>query len=198
MGVFMNVYDMDKTIYNGDSTADFCLYCFTHHPKTLLYLPYILGVTVRYYVLNIGTKTEFKGKLYRFLKSVDTETEVEKFWDSHIRNMKAYYLEQKREDDVIVSASPEFLLKPLEKHLNIHVIASKVSPTDGTPLSENCYYEEKVKRFREIYPDALIDDFYSDSYSDEPLAKLAKRAFIVKGEERISWDFSYHKKKIHI
>ena len=109
-----------------------------------------------------------------------------------------YYLAQKKEDDVIVSASPEFLLKPLEKHLNIHVIASKVSPTDGTPLSENCYYEEKVKRFREIYPDALIDDFYSDSYSDEPLAKLAKRAFIVKGEECIPWDFTQHKKKIHI
>ena len=194
----MNVYDMDKTIYNGDSTADFCCFCFRKHPKTLLRLPYILGVTIRYYVFHIGSKTEFKGKLYRFLKWIDTEKEVEAFWKSHLKNIKTYYRKQKKDDDVIVSASPEFLLKPLEGKLDIHVIASKVSPDDGTPQSENCYYEEKVRRFREIYPTETIDEFYSDSYSDEPLAKLSEKAYIVKGEELIPWDFSNHKKKIHI
>lgn len=194
----MNVYDMDKTIYNGDSTADFCVFCGLRHPKMLLYLPHMLFSTVRYYGFHIGSKTEFKGRIYRFLKIIDTEKEVEKFWKSHLKNIKTYYLKQKREDDVIVSASPEFLLKPLEKRLSIRVIASCVSPEDGTPLSENCYYEEKVRRFREVFPDAQIEEFYSDSYSDEPLAKLSQRAFIVDGENLIPWDFNRHKENLHV
>ena len=29
----MNVYDFDKTIYYGDSTADFYLFCLKRHKK---------------------------------------------------------------------------------------------------------------------------------------------------------------------
>ena len=53
----------------------------------------------------------------------------------------------------------------------------------------NCHGKEKVRRFREEYPDAVIDSFYSDSYSDTPLAEEAKEAFIVKGEELLPWVF---------
>ena len=47
----------------------------------------------------------------------------------------------------------------------------------------NCHGEEKVRRFREVYGDAQIDEFYSDSLHDTPLAKEAKRAFLVKKDE---------------
>ena len=40
--------------------------------------------------------------------------------------------------------------------------------------------EEKVKRFYEIYPKEIIDEFYSDSYSDLPLANISKKAFLIK------------------
>ena len=33
----MNVYDFDKTIYNGDSTRDFYLYSLIKHPEMLTY-----------------------------------------------------------------------------------------------------------------------------------------------------------------
>ena len=45
-------------------------------------------------------------------------------------------------------------------------------------------------RFREIFADAEIDKFYSDSYSDTPLAEISNKAYIVKGEELLPWDFS--------
>jgi phosphoserine phosphatase len=51
----------------------------------------------------------------------------------------------------------------------------------------NCHGEEKVRRYREAFGDAPIDEFYSDSYSDTPLAKLAAKAYLVKGDKRLPW-----------
>lgn len=192
----MNVYDFDETIYEGDSTRDFFLWCFRHHPKTLLYLPLIGYATLRYYTFHVGTKTEFKEKMYRFLKATKGEQDVERFWNEKLKGVKSFYQQQHRDDDVIISASPEFLLKPLESRLHITVIASKVDIQTGKYDGLNCYHAEKVRRFREYYPDGQIEDFYSDSYSDEPLALLAERAFIVEGDQLINWDFTKHKKHL--
>ena len=192
----MNVFDFDNTIYHGDSTRDFVVFCMKRRPKALLYLPYIGFVSLRYYLFHIGTKTQFKEKMYRFLKVCDTENDVDAFWKTHLSNIKQFYRQIHRDDDLIISASPEFLLKPLEQQLNIRVIASRVSPADGTTDGENCYHEEKVRRLNAALPNAGIEEFYSDSYSDEPLALLAERAFIVDGETLITWDYSKHKKNL--
>lgn len=189
----MNVYDFDKTIYDGDSTAHFVLWCFRRHPKTLLYLPLIGYASLRYYAFHVGTKTEFKEKMYRFLKAIDGEKDVERFWNEKLSGIKRFYKRIHRDDDVIISASPEFLLKPLEKKLNITVIASKVDIHTGIYDGLNCYHAEKVRRFYESFPEGKIDAFYSDSYSDEPLALLADKAYIVDGETLIDWDFTKHK-----
>lgn len=192
----MNVFDFDETIYYGDSTRDFVLWCFRHYPKTLLYLPLIGYAAVRYYTFHIGTKTEFKEKMYRFLKAIKGEEDVDRFWEKKLSGIKPFYRRIHRDDDVIISASPEFLLKPLEEKLRITVIASKVDIRTGKYDGLNCYHTEKVKRFREMYPDGKIESFYSDSYSDEPLAVLAEKAYIVDGDTLIDWDYRQHKKHL--
>ena len=192
----MNVYDFDETIYHGDSTRHFVFWCFRHHPKTLLYIPLIGYSALRYYVFHIGTKTEFKERMYRFLTAIDGAEDVKRFWQEKSGGIKEFYKKNHRDDDVIISASPEFLLKPLGEQLRFTVIASKVDIHTGKYDGLNCYHAEKVKRFRESYPDGHIEAFYSDSYSDEPLALLADRAYIVKGEELIDWDYNQHKKNL--
>ena len=192
----MNVYDFDKTIYHSDSTKDFIFWCFRRHPKTLLHVPRIGFAAMKYYVFHIGTKTEFKERMYSFLRACDGERDVERFWQDKLGGIKKFYNKTHRDDDVIISASPEFLLKPLESILDITVIASKVDIHTGKYDGVNCYHAEKVKRFYEVFPDGVIDDFYSDSYSDEPLAKEAKRALIVTGEDLSEWDFTKHKKNL--
>lgn len=192
----MNVFDFDQTIYRGDSTRDFIIFCMRRHPKALCYLPYIGIVTLAYYLFRIGTKTQYKEKVYRILKACDTKRDVELFWENKLCNIKAFFYENRREGDLVISASPEFLLKPLEKKLNIRVIASRVSAVDGTTDGENCYHQEKVRRYREECPEGEIDCFYSDSYADEPLALLAKKAYLVDGERLIEWDYQKHKKNL--
>ena len=192
----MNVFDFDNTIFDGDSTYRFFRFCMKRHRKILLYLPRIGFAAVKYYTFHIGTKTRFKERMYAFLKACNVNEDVEAFWNENLPRVKQFYKEIRRDDDLIISASPEFLLKPLEDKLGITVIASRVSPVDGKTEGENCYHAEKVRRFRERFPDGKIDDFYSDSYSDEPLALLAKRAFIVEGETILPWDYNQHKKNL--
>ena len=59
----MNVYDFDKTIYDGDSTADFYLFSLGRHKKILTLAPSLFGAFVRFYVFKKGSKTEFKEKI---------------------------------------------------------------------------------------------------------------------------------------
>ena len=52
----------------------------------------------------------------------------------------------------------------------------------------NCHGEEKVRRYREVFDDTKIENFYSDSYSDTPLARIAENAYLVKGDNLLPWD----------
>ena len=95
---------------------------------------------------------------------------------------------QQREDDVIISASPEFLLKPICIRLGIsNLMASVVDKRTGMYLGINCHGEEKVRRFYKKF-NQEIDEFYSDSFSDAPLANIAKKAYLVDGDILIPWD----------
>ncbi|MDE6357601.1 MAG: haloacid dehalogenase-like hydrolase, partial [Eubacteriales bacterium] len=90
--------------------------------------------------------------------------------------------------DIIISASPEFLLKPICEKLGIkYLIASKVDKKTGKYEGLNCYGAEKVIRLNKEMPNTEIREFYSDSFSDEPLAELADKSYIVLGEELFDW-----------
>ncbi|MBQ1380965.1 MAG: HAD-IB family phosphatase [Ruminococcus sp.] len=187
----MNVYDFDKTIYSGDSTADFYLFSLRRHKRILLLAPSLLGAALRFYLFKRGTKTQFKEVMYRFLQRCDTERDVADFRRQNACKIKRFYLAQQQPDDVIISASPVFLLAPICEQLGIrHLIASEVDPHTGRYTGENCHGAEKVRRFREQFGDAVTDAFYSDSHSDDPMAKIAQKAFMVKGEECKPWEFN--------
>ena len=168
----MNCYDFDKT--NGDSTKDFYLFCLKRHKGIIKTFPGLIKAFTKFYVLKKGNKTDFKEKMYRFLPYVNIEKDLPEFWASHKNNIKDWYYKTQREDDVIISASPEFLLEPICKELGIkYLMASKVDMKTGKYEGINCH--------------GKIEDFYSDSYSDSPLAEISKKAFLVKGNELKDW-----------
>ena len=186
----MNVYDFDGTIYRGDSTRDFVFYLIACYPKVIIYMPAFLFAAIQYKI-GIISKTEMKETLYRFLNSFkDDEIEriVANFWKTRINNIFDWYYKKKDSSDVVVSASPRFILEPICDELNVDLICSEVNVLNGNYIGENCWGEEKVRRFYEKYPDATINEFYSDSKSDTPLAKLAKKAYLVnKRGELTDW-----------
>jgi phosphoserine phosphatase len=62
-----------------------------------------------------------------------------------------------------------------------------MNPYTGKIHGLNCHDEEKVRRFRLEVPEGHIENFYSDSLSDTPLAKLADRAWLVKKGKLSPW-----------
>ena len=68
------------------------------------------------------------------------------------------------------------------------VLASPVDPRTGMFNGLNCHGPEKVRRFREVYPEAAVENFYSDSRSDTPMAEIAQKAWMVRGERMVNWE----------
>lgn len=185
----MNVYDFDKTIYGSDCTLDFWRYCIRRYPRTLKTLLFTLFAATAH-VCGFYSKEQFKETFYRFLKYVpDVGNAVRCFWDAHESRICAWYLEQRETEDLIISASPEFLISEICARLEIRYIASRVDPLTGKLESPNCAGEEKVNRLLAEYPGAKIDQFYSDSVTDTPLARLASQAYLVKDNKAVRWRF---------
>lgn len=183
-----NVYDFDKTIVYPDAGIDFYLFCLRRHPGLLRYLPRI-GVEAAGFAIGSMRKTPVKGEYYRFLRALpDWQEEVRLFWQTKSKTMlKPWYLAQKRPDDIVISCSPDFLLRPFCEQLGVRLIATRVNTGTGRLEGLACYGQEKVRCLHEAFGSIEMEEFYSDSLSDEPLARLAQRAFLVKGDQRTPW-----------
>lgn len=70
-------------------------------------------------------------------------------------------------------------------------MASRVDRKTGLYSGINCHGKEKVRRFYEVFKNEKIDEFYSDSYSDTPLAEIAQKAHIVKKNQISDWIFQH-------
>lgn len=177
----MNVYDFDGTIYDGDCTLDFWFWCFRKYPGIIKSLPKVCWCAFRFKA-GFVSREYFKECFYSFLKYVpDIDSEIELFWDDAQIKIEDWYLKKRNASDIVISASPEFLISEICNRLGIRYIASKVNKEDGLLLGNNCRGQEKVKRYVEIFQDiSLIDEFYSDSESDLPMAELAKSAYLVR------------------
>lgn len=176
----MNTYDFDQTIYYPDSSYSFVMYCLRKYPLAVLpAVPRSLRLAIRYRRGKIETK-ELKEQLFSFLPRIrDIDRTVADFWDEHRGNIGEWYLRQKREDDLILSASPEFLLSPIAQELGVGLIATPMDKKTGKIHGENCHDAEKVRRFFERFPGGHTEKFYSDSLSDTPMAEIADEAFLV-------------------
>lgn len=185
----MNVYDFDRTIYRKDSEVDFFFFELAKHPGLIRFLPKQCLGFIKYF-LKIIDKTSMKSNFYCYLKGVkDIDSDMEEFWDGHIDNIHSWYKTRHRDDDIVITASPQFLVSAACKRL-------KIADCLGTPVSiENCQIEglnchdvEKVRRLKEAGYDVNdIEEFYSDSYSDQPLRDVAKTGYLVKGEKLLDW-----------
>ena len=184
----MNTYDFDKTIFYPDSSATFFRYCLRRYPFAVIKtLPYSLWLTIRYAFGTLETK-RLKQQLFSFLADIpDVDGTVTDFWRANRFRIGQWYLDQKQSDDVIISASPEFLLRPLCEELGVHLIGTQMDKHSGVISGNNCHDVEKVSRFQAQFPVVRPHAFYSDSLSDSPMAALSCQADLVKKHQILPW-----------
>lgn len=187
----MNVYDFDGTIYRGDSSIDFFLFCLKRKPVSVfaavktafLFLPY---------KLHLITKEELKSAFFSFVKYFSAaDSLVLDFWAENEKRIEDFYLRQKENSDIIISASPAFLLEPVCKKLGIKLIATEADVKTGRLTGKNCRAQEKLNRLllesESTKTELKIDSFYSDSLSDLPLAAVSEKSFLVKKGKIHKW-----------
>lgn len=180
----MNVYDFDNTLYDGESLVDLILYYVAHDAHIWPYLPKLLAIAVRDR-FHLFTVEEAVRAYAGFLEGYYTklphlEQDVARFWDAHEKKLKPFYRRLRREDDVIVSGSADFLLDEIMRRMGItRYVCSRVNRTTGA-FERLCFLENKVKLFHAQYPGAHIDNFYTDSMNDRAMMELADHVFLVK------------------
>lgn len=185
----INLFDFDNTIYHGDSSTDFFFYCLRKKPVIIKIVPKIIISAIKYKIGKINM-TELKSVNFSFLKYIDVDEMVKSFWEHNSKKIKEFYLNRNHSNDIIISASPEFLLKPICGNLKVYdLIGSVVDQKTGKFLLPNCHDEEKVKRLNEKYQGYQVMEAYSDSISDKPILLLAKKSYFVKKNRIIPTDF---------
>lgn len=178
----MNVYDFDGTLYKGESSFHFARFCLLRKPKVLLFFPKIVSL-YRKHKRNELSLEEANDLFKKILDTVlvtdeDLEKFVQTFWRKYKKNLNWPLIRTMKEEDVILSAGPDFLLKnsPLKDK---NIFCSQIDLKNKKILFF-CYGENKRLKFKEIYKGRTIEKFYTDSYSDYPLMTLAHQVYFVK------------------
>ena len=123
----VNLYDFDDTIYDGDSTIDFYLFCLIKKFLIVKFLPLFI-IYIFLYKLKLKTKEEMKEKFFAFLVCFsDIDELIDLFLKKNEKKIKDFYVSTNHSKDIIISASPYFLLKPICEKLKVRdLIASDV------------------------------------------------------------------------
>ncbi len=187
----MKGYDFDKTIYKSDSSTDFFVFMLLHRPYLLLFAPWFM-IVLALYGMKILSKKKTKECLFFFVPwHANIDKLVDKFWAKNANKIHDWYSVSRQPDDIIISASLGFILKPVMDMLGIkNWIATNYSVKTGKIIGDNCYGEAKKVEFEKRFKNVKLDAFYSDSFSDMPMFKLAKAAYLVNGEDVKEIDIS--------
>lgn len=186
--ISINIYDFDGTIYKGDSTIDFYLFCLYKKPYLVRFIPYQVW-HIGLYILGLENKNSLKGNFFVFLSGVCQLDElVKEFWNKNINKLQIWYIDKDHSRDVIISASPDFLLEEISNILKVKkLIATRVNIKTGQIIGRNCHGKEKTIRLKEELKDFIVDKCYTDHLSDMPILNLAKNKYIVNGKKIVNY-----------
>ena len=178
----MNVYDFDGTIYPTDCTVGFGFWCMNRHPKMwFTFFPKMIKTLILYKMDKIPEYL-MQRRLFSYLTLVDDfDEQIEKYWDKNEKKIAPWYLAQKKDDDLIISASPTAIIEPIANRLGVKFVASEFDIKYGVFTNNLMYAKEKARYIIDQgFP--MIDNFYSDSLADTPIALLAEKAHFVSNK----------------
>lgn len=180
----MNVYDFDNTIYDGESCLHLFFYFVRKDTSLIRFIPKVVNAFAQYKKGNITIEKA----LEKYAPSIEEYlgnhpgllSDTSEFWDKHIKNIKSFYADIQRPDDLIITASPEDSMKEICLRLGIKNFIGTRIESDTGKITRLCMRENKVKAFFDAYPEGKIDSFYTDSpENDGPLIEISQSAYVV-------------------
>lgn len=183
----MNVYDFDNTIYDGESAVDFFFFCLKKDVTLLRLVPLLLIKLVKYKMCLI-TIEELREYVEKYAKDLLDDFEnfddiITEFWQKNLQKIKPFYLEQKREDDILLTATFGFLIEIPVRELGIKTVISSEIDTKTGKLIRLCYREHKPELLQKYISGNEKICFYTDSMNDKSMIDLADEAYLVKGKK---------------
>ena len=180
----MNAFDFDNTIYRGESPVDFALFLIKHNKRIILYLPTIVYNSIKYKLCWVSIE-KWEKKINAFLRTFSLSKEellqlVKQFWAVNHHKLDKRMLKRIREDDIIITAGPSFLIEGIREYLKTERILGTDIDLDRKKLLYYNLGSNKVKRFRQLYGKQRIHCFYTDSFNDRAFMDISDRVYIVK------------------
>ena len=176
------LFDFDGTLSGSDANIEFAKYCFKHSLRPWLFLPMIL-------FCGAFRKSQPDGIWWRQgMRRFITKKMVKKFAPAfikqHKRNRFGWAKERVQSERdagrivIMVSASPDFLLRPLVRDMNFDMVfCSETQKDKPWKYDFLCFGANKVRKMDEwasankIIPHVVRA--YSDSKSDMPMMEIA-------------------------
>ena len=185
--VNVNVYDFDNTIYNGETLVDFILYYVKRDVKIWKYIPKLIVISIKdaFHLFTVQEAIEAYASFLEgyYVNMGDLSESVVDFWNRNEKKIKPWYEEVRKESDIVVSGTTDFILDEIMKRMNIkNHVGSSIDKNTGK-FTRLCFLENKVKVFNELYPNAHIENFYTDSMNDKPMMEIADHVYLVKGDK---------------
>jgi len=189
------VFDFDKTLTYNDTLLGFYLHCnpniITKSIKFLVYLPFMILFKTSLIKNDTLKKIGIRIFLYKL-----TKTNLIKYSKSYAKtiifnSVFKYFSERvntKSNKVYIISASFESYLSELFKKYDVKVVGSSFifdSNNKINGLHNNLYGFAKKKYLNRVEHLKEIHEFFTDSYSDIYLAKIAKKIIVVKKDKLI-------------
>ena len=183
----INVYDFDQTIYDGETLIDYIMYYIRHDRKIWKYVPKLLVIAFKD-KFHLFTVEEAIQAYAFFLEGYyvtldDPAANIVDFWNKNEKKIKPWYAGVKKDSDVIVSGTLDFILEEAAKRIGFkRYIGSSIDENTGK-FKRLCFLDNKVKYFKELFPDDEIENFYTDSMNDKPMMDISQHVFIVKKDK---------------
>lgn len=199
----ISAFDLDRTLYRGNSSFQFCLYLIRKKvlPKRALFFSLLYGVQHEFFSLSLERLHQkiFARVLKGFslpLLQAEGEKFVAQIADTFFYAPALTHLRQAQQlgDRILLlSNAPSFLVCPMAKKLGIaHWKASEYKADEEQRLSAIGFLmqgEEKAKEIElwmkkeEIAREDVVA--YSDSYHDLPFLLKAGRAVAVNPDRKL-------------
>ena len=180
----MNAYDFDNTIYDGESIFDFFIFALKKDIWLIKFFPLVLFRLIEY-KLNL-LKIE---KIYQtceiiinsFFKhsNLNYDELIEEFWKINHKKLKQQFLDMLKEDDLIITGCPNFLINYIKDELKVKNIICTDFDLKNKKVNFICFNKNKVIAYKNKFKNKKINKFYTDSLTDIPFMELSSEVYLV-------------------